>query len=204
MDDRWPVQEDDLVVGGAQGLAPVVARIEQVAPTDAPVLFEGETVQVTGDALNAAGEVCLTGDDVKLTFSGASVEQIDNNHVKAKVRGQGSTVTCNFGDVPSPFVTPIDVVFGSPGIIIIWDPPTRDPAPGYAKSAQAEIFDGDGNPIGEVTSGNLSPFLQKGIGVGYVASRYAEPGTKIQIDIRGKAVPAIVVKPPFYKRTKSV
>lgn len=64
--------------------------------------------------------------------------------------------------------------------------------------------DRPGNPIGEVTSGNLSPFLQKGIGVGYVPPRYAEPGTKIQIDIRGKAVPAIVVKPPFYKKTKSV
>ncbi|MBX7131988.1 MAG: hypothetical protein K1X67_04830, partial [Fimbriimonadaceae bacterium] len=111
------------------------------------VLFEGETVQVTADAVNAAGEICLTGDDVKLTFAGPTVEQIDNNHVKATVRGQGSTVTCNFGDVPSPFVTPIDVVFGSPGIIIIWDPPTRDPAPGYAKSAQAEIFDGNGDPI---------------------------------------------------------
>jgi aminomethyltransferase len=60
-----------------------------------------------------------------------------------------------------------------------------------------------GNPIGEVTSGNLSPFLQKGIGVGYVAPRYAEPGTKIEIDIRGKAIPAQVVKPPFYKKLKS-
>jgi aminomethyltransferase len=57
--------------------------------------------------------------------------------------------------------------------------------------------------IGEVTSGNLSPVLQKGIGLGSVPPRYAEPGTRIQIDIRGKAVPATVVKPPFYKRTKS-
>ncbi len=55
-------------------------------------------------------------------------------------------------------------------------------------------------PIGEVTSGNLSPFLQKGIGLGYVAPNYAEPGTEILIDIRGKAIPAKVVKPPFYKR----
>lgn len=59
-------------------------------------------------------------------------------------------------------------------------------------------------PIGEVTSGNLSPFLQKGIGLGYVSPPYAEPGTRMLIDIRGKAVPVQVVKPPFYKRTKSV
>ena len=55
-------------------------------------------------------------------------------------------------------------------------------------------------PIGEVTSGNLSPLLQKGIGLGYVAPKYAELGTDLFIDIRGKAVPAKVVKPAFYKR----
>lgn len=55
--------------------------------------------------------------------------------------------------------------------------------------------------IGEVTSGNLSPLLQKGIGLGYVPPRYAEPGTQIIIDIRGKSVPAHIVKVPFYKRT---
>jgi len=64
--------------------------------------------------------------------------------------------------------------------------------------------DPPGQSIGEVTSGNLSPFLQKGIGLGYVPPRYAEPGTTVLIDIRGKAIPAKIVKPPFYKRTKSV
>lgn len=63
--------------------------------------------------------------------------------------------------------------------------------------------DAPGPSIGEVMSGNLSPFLQKGIGLGYVPPRYAEPGTVVLIDIRGKAVPAQVVKPPFYKKPKS-
>ncbi|NWF72587.1 MAG: glycine cleavage system aminomethyltransferase GcvT [Nitrospirae bacterium] len=58
-------------------------------------------------------------------------------------------------------------------------------------------------PIGEVTSGNLSPLLQKGIGLGYVPPRYAEPGTSILIEIRGKSLPAVIVKPPFYKRKKA-
>jgi hydrogenase-4 transcriptional activator len=44
LDDGAPVQEDDVVViGRAAGLAAAVARVEQVAPTDAPVLLEGET-----------------------------------------------------------------------------------------------------------------------------------------------------------------
>lgn len=55
--------------------------------------------------------------------------------------------------------------------------------------------------IGEVTSGNLSPLLQKGIGMGYVVPAAAKLGSSILIDIRGKACPAVVVKPPFYKRT---
>ena len=58
-------------------------------------------------------------------------------------------------------------------------------------------------PIGEVTSGNLSPILQKGVGLGYVPSHFAVPGTTILIDIRGKQVPAKVVKPPFYKKLKT-
>jgi len=60
----------------------------------------------------------------------------------------------------------------------------------------------DSRPIGNVTSGNLSPLLQKGIGLGYVPSSYSNQGTPIAIEIRGKTVPAIVVKPPFYKRPK--
>jgi aminomethyltransferase len=58
-------------------------------------------------------------------------------------------------------------------------------------------------PIGNVTSGNLSPLLQKGIGLGYVPPRYTEPGTSILIEIRNKNVPAHIVKPPFYKKRKA-
>ncbi len=57
--------------------------------------------------------------------------------------------------------------------------------------------------IGDVTSGNLSPLLQKGIGLGYVPARYAEPGSSILIEIRSKSVLATVVKPPFYKKRKA-
>lgn len=60
----------------------------------------------------------------------------------------------------------------------------------------------DGSQIGEVTSGNLSPLLQKGIGMGYVSPSHATQGTSLVIDIRGKALPAVVVKPPFYRHTR--
>ena len=58
-------------------------------------------------------------------------------------------------------------------------------------------------PIGEVTSGNFSPLLQKGIGLGYVPSSMSAVGNALSIEIRGKVVPAVTVKPPFYKKTKS-
>ncbi|MCB0431564.1 MAG: glycine cleavage system aminomethyltransferase GcvT, partial [Mangrovimonas sp.] len=48
-------------------------------------------------------------------------------------------------------------------------------------------------------SGTMSPSLGKGIGLGYVPSVFAEEGSKINIQIRKNAIPATVVKLPFYK-----
>lgn len=58
----------------------------------------------------------------------------------------------------------------------------------------------DGKQIGEVTSGLFSPMLNKAIGMGYVESQYSKIGTAFEVEVRGKGVPAEVVKPPFYKR----
>jgi aminomethyltransferase len=56
--------------------------------------------------------------------------------------------------------------------------------------------------IGKVASGNFSPSLRKGIGMGYVDVRYGDEGSEILIDIRGNATPAVIVKRPFYKKKK--
>ena len=55
----------------------------------------------------------------------------------------------------------------------------------------------NGAPIGELTSGTFSPSLNTGIGLCYVSSEYAEPGTELEVEIRKLSVPAEVVKPPF-------
>ena len=55
----------------------------------------------------------------------------------------------------------------------------------------------DGQEIGKVTSGTMSPSLDKGIGMGYVKTEYATPGTEIAVEIRGKHLKAKVVKMPF-------
>ena len=60
-----------------------------------------------------------------------------------------------------------------------------------------ELTDSEGNNIGIVTSGTMSPVLNKGIGMGYVAKEYAAFGTTIYVKIRNKNIPAEVVKVPF-------
>tara|TARA_R110002073_G_scaffold72537_1_gene177202 strand:- start:181465 stop:182547 length:1083 start_codon:yes stop_codon:yes gene_type:complete len=62
-----------------------------------------------------------------------------------------------------------------------------------------DIVDTNGKKIGEVTSGTMSPSLKTGIGLGYVPTILTEVGTTINIQIRKNAVPATVVKLPFYK-----
>lgn len=62
-----------------------------------------------------------------------------------------------------------------------------------------DIVDGNGNIIGNVTSGTMSPCLQKGIGMGYVPRIMSKSGTQIFIQVRKKAIPATIVKLPFYK-----
>ena len=52
--------------------------------------------------------------------------------------------------------------------------------------------------IGEITSGTMSPSLGKGIGLGFVKSRYKSVGTDLMIEIRGTRKKAVIVKAPFY------
>jgi len=57
-----------------------------------------------------------------------------------------------------------------------------------------------GATIGLVTSGSPAPTLDKNIGLGYVPTALSAIGSKIGVQIRGKAIEAVVVKTPFYKR----
>jgi aminomethyltransferase len=62
-----------------------------------------------------------------------------------------------------------------------------------------ELTDADGAKIGVVTSGTMSPMRKIGIGMGYVKPEYSKLGTEIYIDMRGRKLKAVVVKPPFRK-----
>jgi aminomethyltransferase len=65
------------------------------------------------------------------------------------------------------------------------------PRTGYEVTHEGEV-------VGRVTSGIVSPSLGVGIGMAFVAPAAAKPGTRIEVVIRGQGVPAEVVRPPFY------
>ena len=62
------------------------------------------------------------------------------------------------------------------------------------------ILNSEGNVIGKVTSGTMSPSMKVGIGLGYVTTENASLDSEIFIEIRDKGVKAKVVKLPFYKK----
>ena len=72
----------------------------------------------------------------------------------------------------------------------------RIPRHGY------EVWAG-GEKAGPVTSGTWSPTLGKAIAMAYLPLRHAEPGTKVEVDVRGRREPGVVVKMPFYRREKT-
>jgi aminomethyltransferase len=75
------------------------------------------------------------------------------------------------------------------GLVVVGRQPPR---PGYDVLV-------DGKPAGQVTSGNFSPMLGHGIALAFLPPA-VEPGAAVDVDIRGHAVPAKVVKPPFVKQ----
>lgn len=63
-----------------------------------------------------------------------------------------------------------------------------------------EVQSTDGKHLGELCSGVLSPSLGKGIGLAYLPASVAKVGTEVHVIVRGKAVPAMIVKKPFFKK----
>src|SRR5699024_11738223 len=59
---------------------------------------------------------------------------------------------------------------------------------------------GDGETVGTVTSGTMSPTLSTSIGLGYVPTPYADPDTEVDIEIRGESKEAHIRALPFYQR----
>uniref|UniRef100_A0A8C1MA59 Aminomethyltransferase n=1 Tax=Cyprinus carpio TaxID=7962 RepID=A0A8C1MA59_CYPCA len=72
--------------------------------------------------------------------------------------------------------------------LISTGPPVRQHTP---------VLSSDGRVIGEVTSGCPSPCLKQNVAMGYVEAGFSKVGTSIKVEVRKKAVPAVVSKMPF-------
>jgi len=64
------------------------------------------------------------------------------------------------------------------------------------------VLSADGETIGELSSGVLSPTLGKGIAMAYLPAKFSKPGTSLLIDVRGRQFKALTVKKPFLKKPK--
>ena len=70
------------------------------------------------------------------------------------------------------------------------------PRPHYA------VLSPDGETLGELSSGVLSPTLGKGIAMAYLPTAFSKPGTPLLIEVRGRQFKAVTVKKPFLKKSK--
>lgn len=85
---------------------------------------------------------------------------------------------------------------GSPNRLVAFRMKSKGPPPRPHYAVWRE-----GERIGEVTSGSLSPSLNEGIGMAYVSSAHAKAGTEIEIEVRDRKLPAIIEKKPLYKKS---
>ncbi|MGI8427932.1 MAG: glycine cleavage system aminomethyltransferase GcvT [Solirubrobacteraceae bacterium] len=81
-------------------------------------------------------------------------------------------------------------------------------ARGPAEKLIAFVIEGSGiarrgNPVlggGSVTSGTFSPCLERGIGLAYVPADHAQPGTRFEIDVRGRTRAAVIERKPLFRK----
>jgi glycine cleavage system T protein (aminomethyltransferase) len=137
------------------------------------------------DTLRLEARMCLYGNDMDETTS----------LVEA---GLGWIVSLDEakGDFPGRAVLEAQKKGGAPRKLVGFEVTGR----GIARHGYSVLL--DGKPVGPVTSGSYAPYLQKNIGLCYLPAARAAPGTAVEIDVRGRNVPARVVPTPFYKRSK--
>jgi glycine cleavage system T protein (aminomethyltransferase) len=80
--------------------------------------------------------------------------------------------------------------------------PFKIEGPGIPRAGLEVLSPSEGEAIGEVTSGSFSPSLKVGIGMAYLRSDLAEPGTEVEIDVRGKRRAARVASKPLYEKER--
>ncbi len=138
------------------------------------------------DSLRLEAGLCLYGHDIDTTTS----------PIEAGLLWSIPKHRRNVGGFPGDTVIVRQIASGPPRRRVGILPEGRAPA-----REGSEIVDASGAKIGVVTSGGFSPSLGRPIAMGYVDRAHAEIGAKIGLVVRGKPLPAEIVKMPFVKKS---
>ena len=134
------------------------------------------------DSLRLEAGLCLYGADIDATTS--PIEAGLQWAISKRRRGGGG--------FPGAARIQAELQNGPARRLVGLKPEGRAPA-----RAQSEIQDSNGNAVGVVTSGGFGPTVGGPVAMGYVAAAQAAPGTALNLIVRGRPLPALVVKLPF-------
>lgn len=202
------------------------ARLATVSPGAAAVgHFDVARVAVPGGEAIVGGTGYTGEDGVELFLPPEATRPVWRALVDAGVTpaGLGARDTLRLemgyplhGHELGPGITPLQAGLGW---VIGWDKPTfagrealaAERERGVSRRLAGIVLDDkqvpragctvlvDGKPVGEVTSGNQSPTLGRGVALAFLPPG-TSPGTKVEIDIRGRVAPGVVTRPPFVPR----
>ncbi len=144
------------------------------------------------NSLRLEAGLCLYGNDID---TGTNPVEAGLSWAIQKVRRTGGARAAGFPGAAS-ILAALDASPGSPqapqrrrvGLRALERVPVRE---------HTELQDLQGQPVGSVTSGLLSPTVDKAIAMGYVDSKHGALGSRLQALVRGKPVPMEVVSMPF-------
>ena len=151
------------------------------------LLGEGEVMPIglgARDSLRLEAGLCLYGNDIDETTT--PVEAALEWSIGKRRRAEGG--------FPGAAVIQDQLATGAPRRRVGLVPEGRAPA-----RAGTEIADAKGNVIGRVTSGGFGPTVDGPIAMGYVPLEWSPADTRVSLLVRGKALPARIVRPPFVK-----
>jgi aminomethyltransferase len=189
--------------------------------------FRVERIDVDGVEVRVAGTGYTGEDGVELAVPNDLAESILRRLIAAGIQpaGLGARDTLRLeaalplhGHELGPSITPLEARLGW---VVGWDKEhftgrealVAQRERGPERLLTAVVADGrqplrehapvvaDGVEVGELTSGNYSPILERGIGIGFASPSLAE-GDAVSVSIRGRDVSARVVKPPFVRKAK--
>jgi aminomethyltransferase len=183
--------------GAVAGMPMIISRTGYTGEDGFELYHDVRYSDALWDALMAGGQVTPAGlgarDTLRLEMGMALYGNDIDDTVTPLEANLAWLVKLKKGDFVGKPVLEQQKAKGVPRRLVGFTLPDRNIARhGYSVFA-------DGEPSGAVCSGTMSPTLGIPIGTAYVPTSHASEGSTFEVEIRGKRVPATVVKPPFYK-----